>query len=211
MKKILFSLLVVSSILFFGCKGEKGDVGPQGSSGIPGATGSTGATGATGSTGATGATCSTGATGATGSTGATGPAGSTGATGPAGANASTARYYDFTLDFTGSTSSPVKDYIIPNFKVDSEIPITYVISSSLFNLLPINQNAVFEADGKTINIIDMSATHGTSGLMFIREYNYAKNGVSSYKFRTVLIPMVKGGRVASVTYEELAEMYNLPK
>lgn len=87
--------------------------------------------------------------------------------------------------------------------------ITFVISSNLFDQLPIKDGATFTANGSTIKIVDMSCSYGNSGTVFISEFNYSKNGASDYKFRTVIIPMVAGGRIANMSYEDLQKKYTL--
>ncbi|GAB3517483.1 hypothetical protein GCM10027442_36840 [Emticicia fontis] len=189
----------------------KGDQGPQGPQGLQGPAGAAGAKGDTGPAGPTGATGMTGATGSAGATGATGRQGATGPQGPAGTNASTARYYNYTLTWAGNLPGPVEDYIIPNFKPNSEYAITYVLSSNLIEPLPIVNDAVFEADGSSINVVDMRVTYGSSGLTFLSEWRYKENGPSSYKFRTVVVPMTAGGRLSANTpYKTLKELYSLP-
>jgi len=51
MKKPLFQILFLASLLLVGCKGKDGDPGPMGQTGQTGATGTTGAKGDTGATG----------------------------------------------------------------------------------------------------------------------------------------------------------------
>ncbi|RFS16922.1 collagen-like protein [Emticicia sp. C21] len=206
MKKLLF--LFAIAIILNACKGDQGPQGPQGAQGAQGPAGANGAKGDTGPAGPTGAA---GATGMTGATGATGAQGATGPQGPAGVSAPTARYYDYTLIWEGNIPSSKEDFKIPNFKPNSEYAITYVLGSSLIEQLPLVNKAVFEANGTTINIVDMSATYGSSGLTFIDEWRYKENGPSSYKFRTVIVPMVAGARLpANTPYETLKSLYNLP-
>jgi hypothetical protein len=139
-----------------------------------------------------------------------GTKGDVGPAGPAGKDAATARYYDYKLTWTGSLVTPTKEFEIPNFKSTSEYAITYIIGS-LIEPLPLKNAAAFEADGKTINIVDMSITYGSSGLTFTREWRYKENGFSEYNFRTVVVPMVKGGRLNSnMPYETLKKLYKLP-
>jgi hypothetical protein len=191
MKNLVF-LLAVTFFLTC-CKGEKGDVGPIG------ATGATGPQGVQGNTGATGATGAQGIQGVQGNTGASS------------GTAATARYYDYVLSWTGSTSSPTTNFTIPNYKSDSELPITYVISSSvIMKQLPLKDDAVSKTNGTT-TIVDLNASYGVSGTIYLSEWRYKENGISSYKFRTVLIPMVAGGRINSrIPYEEIKKLYNLP-
>lgn len=193
MKYTHLLLIAASVVLLNSCKGDTGPVGPAGAQGAKG---------------------DTGATGVTGATGATGPQGPQGIQGPAGTSsaAATARYYDYTLSWTGTTPSPTKNYQITNFKSNSEMMFTYVISSNLFDQLPIVNGATFEANGTTINIVDMNFSYGSSGTIYISEFNYAKNGPSDYKFRTIVVPMVAGGRInKDISYEEIEKNYKLVK
>jgi hypothetical protein len=183
MKRLIYSLVFVG-FLFAACEGP---VGPQGNVGPVGATG---------------------ATGAAGKDGANGKDGTNGANGKDGTSAS-ARYYDFELDWTSSSPRSTTDFRIPNFKPNSEYPLVYCIASSLYYPLPID-GATFEADGKTINIVDMKYSYGSSGLVFLSEWNYLKNGPSTYKFRVVVAPMVAAGRLAANTpYEVIKAKYGL--
>jgi hypothetical protein len=143
--------------------------------------------------------------GATGATGPQGPQGNTGAPG------ATARYYDYISSWTGSTSSPVSNFTIPNYKSDSEFPITYLVSSSvIFKQLPLKDEAVIKTNG-TATIVDLNANYGVNGTIYFSDWRYKENGISSYKFRTVVIPMVAGGRINSrIPYEEIKKLYNLP-
>ena len=167
---------------------------------------------ALGATGATGATGAQGIQGNTGATGATGAQGIQGVQGNTGASSGTARYYDYNLLFEGATPSSKTNFLIPNFNSAKEFAITYVFNESLVK--PLNFSGVAQdIVKKTSNIVDMYVTYteGTTGLVFVSEFNYRQNGAATFKFRTVVIPMVAGGRINSrIPYEEIKKLYNLP-
>ncbi|MDP1814390.1 MAG: hypothetical protein Q8K92_08075 [Leadbetterella sp.] len=184
MKRLLYSSIFLVFLLA-ACEGPAGPTGPVGPAGP------------------------TGNTGATGAAGAAGKDGTNGKDGKDGTSA-TAKYYDFELDWTGTIPSSSENYKIPNFNPDTMFPIVYAKSSSLFKPLPIVNDALSESGTTAINIVDMAAVFGSSGLLFIDEWNYSKNGPSRYKFRVVVIPMVAGGRLAADTpYEALKTRYGL--
>ncbi|MCP9763917.1 hypothetical protein [Lacihabitans soyangensis] len=187
MKRLFYSL-VFFGFLFAACEGP---AGPQGEVGPVGPTGATGAAGPAGKDGTNG---KDGAAGKDGKDG----------------TSATARYYDFELDWTGTTSTSVENYRIPNWDFNKFYAITYVFSGSLYK--PLGFVAVEDLLTKTTNVVDMQETYTNSptGLMFVTDLRYKENGPSRYKFRVVVAPMVAGGRMAADTpYEVVKARYGL--
>ncbi|MDP1818056.1 MAG: hypothetical protein Q8K92_26625 [Leadbetterella sp.] len=188
MKKLLCTLTVLG-FLFAACEGPEGPqgvVGPVGSPGLPGPTGPVGKDGTNGTNGKDGINGKDG-------------------------TSTSARYYDFELEWTGSSSRPISDYKISNFDSNKEYVLIYNISSGvLFKQLPIIDDAATNSAGVT-KIVEFVATYGTSGTFFISDWNYTTNGANKFKFRAVLIPMVAGSRLSANTpYEVVKKKFNLP-
>ena len=166
--------------IILSCKGPQGAIGPQGQKGDTGAVGATGATGKDGANG----------------------------------TSATARYYDYTLSFTGLESLSTTQYRIKNYDLTKEFPISYVFSNNGTFLKPIPSTVVAEdIITKTSKVVYLDVTYstvGTSALIFIGDLYYKSNGAATYQFRTVLVPMLKGGRLNyNVNYSELEKKYNL--
>jgi hypothetical protein len=83
-------------------------------------------------------------------------------------------------------------------------------SGSLVKPLPLNGIAQ-DIVTKSSKFVEMDVTYTSSntGLVFVAEYNYAKNGSAKYQFRSVAVPMVNGGRIANMSYEDLQKKYTL--
>lgn len=193
MKKSTFIFSVLIAGLFFSCEGPAGPAGPQG---VPGPTGATGAQGPAGVQGPTGPA------GATGATGAQGPAGTS----------ATARYYDFELEFDGLTPGAVDYYKIPKFDFNKEYCLTYVFNEALVKPVP-GYVVAKDLKNNVSEIVDMEVTYttGTTGLVFLSDFNYKTNKDGRFKFRVIVAPLVAGARMrADVSYDVIKKMYNLP-
>jgi hypothetical protein len=193
MKRLIYSL-VLFGFLFAACEGP---AGPQGAVGPVGPQGPAGANGVAGATGTAGKDGTNGKDGKDGTS-------------------ATARYYDFTQTWTGSLPGSVENYyLVKPFNKANEYILVYLKDGSFYTPLPIKGGG-YESDGKTLNIVDFRfsyapLTSAAEALLFVDEWNYAKNGASSYSFRVIVAPMVAGGRLSANTpYEVVKKKYNLP-
>lgn len=184
MKIVIYAVLM--AVIFAGCKGEKGDVGPAG---IQGATGEKGNTGAVGPAGPAG------------TQGVAGPAGPQGQPGPS------ARYYDFVFNLA---EKQIWDF--PKKLESNEMALTYIIANTGgtgLAMLPFRGYA-YTADEKDFLKLDCYTLQYDFFLSFRNETILPKG--ASFKFRTVVIKTVAGGRLnleRYQNYENLKSDFNL--
>lgn len=183
MRKLIY-LSIISAFLF-ACEGEQGPAGPQGPIGPQGATG---------------------ANGPTGPQGAQGPKGDKGDPG----TSATARYYDFTLSWTGASLFSLNEYTLPKFDPLKEYVILYISSSDLL-FHPMPYYGAARTTGGITEVVDMKYYYTQSGKFSVYNRDYDDIGAATFKFRAVVAPMVAGSRISSETpYEQVKEMFNLP-
>ena len=180
--KIVIYAILVATF-FAGCKGEKGDVGPAGVQGATGAQGNAGATGPAG------------------------PAGSQGVAGPQGQPGPSAKYYDFVFNLAEKT---IWDF--PKKLEANEMALTYIVANTGgvgLSMLPFRGYA-YTSDEKDFLKLDCYTLQYDFFLSFRNETTLPKG--ASFKFRTVVIKTVAGGRLnleRYQNYENLKADYGL--
>lgn len=182
MKKTIY--LVLTAFMLFGCEGKEGPIGPQGLQGAAGPIGPKG------------------------NVGTKGDKGDKGEKGDPGTSA-VARYYDFSLTWNGVQLFSTNEYTLLSFDRTKEYIIVYANSEGLiFNPLPTN-GSVTNSLGQ-FKTVDFRNYYTATGKISISNWNYREVGASTFRFRTVVAPMIAGAKMnADLPYSDLEKMYKL--
>lgn len=174
MKTLIYAILV--ACFFLSCKGDQGAVGPQGPAG------STGAQGATGPQGPAGPQGVQGQQGVQGTQGVPGPS---------------AKYYDFVFNLA---EKQIWDF--PKKLEANEMAITYIVANTGgtgYSALPFRGYA-YTSDEKDFLKLDCYTLQYDFFLSFRNETTLPKG--ATFKFRTVIVKTVAGGRVDFERYRD---------